>query len=69
MTKTPWWLAIDLPVIVMSAILIGVVLWMDPFLRPRAAQFHRENASAATAESCRGYSASWVGRLRSEKLR
>jgi hypothetical protein len=31
MTKPPWWLAIDLPVILMSAILIGVVLWIDPF--------------------------------------
>ena len=30
-TRAPWWLMIDVPVIVMSAILIGLVLWMDPF--------------------------------------
>jgi hypothetical protein len=31
MTEPPWWLMIDVPAIVMSAILIGIVLWMDPF--------------------------------------
>jgi hypothetical protein len=31
MTKPHWWLTIDLPVIVVSAILIGLVLWINPF--------------------------------------
>ena len=28
-TRTPWWLAIDVSVIVISMILIGIVLWLD----------------------------------------
>ena len=28
MTEPPWWLTIDLSVIVMSAILIGAVFWI-----------------------------------------
>ena len=30
-TRVPWWLTIDMPAIVMSAILIGVAFWIGEF--------------------------------------
>jgi hypothetical protein len=31
MTEPPWWLTIDLPPIVISAILIGIAFWIGEF--------------------------------------